>query len=132
VELSDERLRYTTSRDFNSEYVTYTHSSQEQLQESINELNTELENLGVQPTNLDELNNIKNILNQDSNDDLWPTEQEVKSHLKYIKEQTEAEKNIIDDDVSYWKCSRCSKIHLVFPLSGCECGAPLEYLTYVV
>jgi uncharacterized OB-fold protein len=132
VELSDERLRYTTSRDFNSEYVTYTHSSQEQLQESINELNTELENLGAQPTNLDELNNIKNILNQDSNDDLWPTEQEVKDHLKYIKEQTEAEKNIIDDDVSYWKCSRCSKIHLVFPEDGCECGAPLEYLTYVV
>jgi uncharacterized OB-fold protein len=155
VELRDERLRYTTSREFNSEYSTYTlsqeqlqenidefntnldrsihkYSSQEQLQESLDELNKELENFGAQPTNLDELNNTKNILNQDSNDELWPTEQEVKDHLKYIKEQTEAEKNIIDDDVSYWKCSRCSKIHLVFPEDGCECGAPLEYLTYVV
>jgi hypothetical protein len=132
VTINDEYLKYTTSRDFNSEYITHTHSSQEQLQESINELNTELENLGAQPTNLDELNNIKNTLKRDSNDDMWPTEQAVKAHLKYIKEQTEAEKNIIDDDVSYWKCSRCSKIHLVFPLSGCECGAPLEYLTYVV
>ena len=34
--------------------------------------------------------------------------------------------------MSYWKCSRCGKIHLVFPEGGCECGAPLEYLTYVI
>ena len=81
---------------------------------------------------LDELNNIKNSLNKDSNDDMWPTEQEVKDHLKYIKEQTEAEKNIIDDNMSYWVCSRCGKIHLVFPEGGCECDAPLEYLTYVI
>lgn len=152
----DEHLKYTTSREFNSEYLTYTnssqeplqenidefntnldrsihkYSSQEQLQESINELNTELENLSAQPTSLDELNNIKNTLNQDSNDDMWPTEQEVKAHLKYIKEQTESENNIIDDNMSYWICSRCGKIHLVFPEGGCECGATLEYLTYVI
>ena len=154
--LDDEYLKYTTSREFNSEYLTYTnssqeplqenidefntnldrsihkYSSQEQLQESINELNTELENLSAQPTSLDELNNIKNTLNQDSNDDMWPTEQEVKAHLKYIKEQTESENNIIDDNMSYWICSRCGKIHLVFPEGGCECGATLEYLTYVI
>lgn len=213
VTINDEYLKYTTSRDFNSEYITHTHSSQEQLQESLDGLNKELENLGAQPTNLDELNNIKNNLNQDSNDDLWPTEQEVKAHLKYIKEQTELEKNnpelkdvktamedihrseeitqhesndtneessisflrrtfprggitpeiitkckhcgdnaylnkkcpICDkfngDEslklntnyaIEHWICSRCGKVHLVFPEGGCECGAPLEYLTYVV
>ena len=114
----------------------HKYSSQEQLQESLDGLNKELENHGVQPTNLNELEDIKKTLNQDSNDDMWPTEKEVKAHLKYIKEQTEkeqteSEKNIIDDE-SYWKCTRCGKIHLVFPEGGCECGAPLEYLTYVI
>lgn len=137
----------------------HKYSSQEQLQESLDELNKELENLGVQPTNLDELNNIKNTLKRDSNDDMWPTEQEVNAHLKYIKDQTESEKNnlelkdiktVMEDihrkseegyeslelDTTYmlehWICSRCGKIHLVFPEGGCECGAPLEYLTYVI
>ncbi len=139
-----ELEKYPTNLDLS----IHKYSSQEQLQESLDGLNKELENLGTQPTSLDELNNIKNTLNQDSNDDMWPTEQEVKAHLKYIKEQTETENNIndnymvrlkkpgrnniIDDDMSYWKCSRCGKVHLVFPEDGCECGAPLEYLTYVI
>ena len=115
----------------------HKYSSLKTLQESLDGLNKELENHGVQPTSLNELEDIKKTLNQDSNDDMWPTEKEVKAHLKYIKEQTEkeqteSEKNIIDDDESYWKCTRCGKIHLVFPEGGCECGAPLEYLTYVI
>ena len=121
----------------NCDRSIHKYSSQEQLQESLDGLNKELENLGAKPTSLDELKDIKNTLNQDSNDDMWPTEQEVKDHLKYIREQTEkekkeVEKNIIDDNMSYWVCSRCCKMHLVFPEGGCECGAPLEYLTYVV
>lgn len=142
VTIDDEYLKYTTSSEFNKEYLTYTNSSQEQLQESLDGLNKELENIGVQPTSLDELKDIKTIIKDihqneeisqhESNDDMWPTEQEVKAHLKYIKEQTELEKNIIDDDMSYWKCSRCGKVHLVFPEGGCECDAPLEYLIYVI
>ena len=34
--------------------------------------------------------------------------------------------------LEHWICTRCGKIHVVFPESGCECGAPLEYLNYVV
>jgi hypothetical protein len=164
VELSDERLRYTTSSTFNNDCITYTtntsqeldefntnldrsihkYSSQEQLQESLDGLNKELENLGVQPTSLDELKDIKTIIedihrskkisqdeSNDTHNDMWPTEKEVKDHLKYIKEQTDIENNISSDEV-YWTCRRCGKKHLVFPEGGCDCGAPLEYLTYVI
>ena len=169
VSINDEQLKYTTSTTFNNEYVTYTHSNQEQLQESINELNTELENLGVPTTNLDELKDIKTIIEdihqseniaQDESDNITDT---AVDFLKQTYPNGGMKPNIIkcehcgataylnkrcpicdkfngdkslESDTTYmlehWVCSRCGKVHFVFPLSGCECGAPLEYLTYVI
>lgn len=114
VTIDDEYLKYTTSRDFNSEYLTYTHSNQEQLQESLDGLNKELENIGAQPTNFDELKDIKTII-----EDIHRSgNKSLELNTTYMLE--------------HWICSRCGKIHLVFPEGGCECGAPLEYLTYVI
>lgn len=204
VTIDNEYLKYTTSREFNNDCITYTYSNQEPLQEnidefntnldrsihkysgqepfqeSINELNTELENLGVQPTNLDELKDIKTIIEdvkrseeiaQDkSNNTLDKNTSTQDSSIDFLRRAfpngginrgkpriiTKCEHcgattylnrkcpicNKFNGDKSleldtnymleHWICSRCGKIHLVFPEGGCECGAPLEYLTYVI
>ena len=148
----------------------HKYSSQETLQESLDGLNTELENLGVPTTNLDELKDIKTIIEdihqseniaQDESDNITDT---AVDFLKQTYPNGGMKPNIIikcehcgataylnkrcpicdkfngdkslESDTTYmlehWVCSRCGKVHFVFPLSGCECGAPLEYLTYVI
>lgn len=112
VTSTDEYFQELEKYPTNLDLSIYKYSSQEQLQESLDGLNKELENLGAQPTNLDELNNIKTAM-----EDIHQSE-EIAQDETYMME--------------HWICSRCGKVHLVFPEGGCECGAPLEYLTYVI
>lgn len=156
----------------NCDRSIHKYSSQEQLQESLDGLNKELENLGVQPTSLDELKDIKTIIEdvhrseeiaQESNNNN-PTQESAIDFLRQsfpnsgikpriitkceycgattylnrkcpICDKFNGDKSLESDTnymLEHWVCSRCGKVHVVFPISGCECGAPLENLTYVI
>lgn len=148
----------------------HKYSSQETLQESLDELNKELENHGVPPTNLDELKDIKTIIEDvhqsekntqdESNNIPNPAIDFLRQSFpnggikprKIIKcehcgataylnkkcpicDKFNGDKSLESDTtymLEHWICSRCGKVHLVFPEGGCECGAPLEYLTYII
>ena len=151
VSIDDEQLKYTTSRDFNSEYLTYTRSGthsdnatttgygikldkepmlfgSQMICDSQGCREVDLFGRPIKPIQddlVDEDTRKSSFEVMLENDDISPTEIEAINHLYYVNHITTPENK---DSKHEWACRECGRKYYKFPTRGCLCGAKLNTL----
>lgn len=137
VTIDDERLKYTTSREFNSEYLTYTTTTTQDLKldkepvflssqmicDSQGSREVDLFGRPIVPTN----GELKTLMSPEQLKELADREQ-----MKVEYDNTGVTQSSEDCRYIEWQCPICRCQFYKFPYKGCFCGARIEEIVRII